>query len=296
MTPQGHDVLSDVLTLIRMRGGSVTTSQVKSDEKLSFEPGHAYFHFVSTGEAELRGSGVTVTTLQPGDLILLPRCFGHTLTVAPEMERTRTTHTRPYQRDGVMELFTGSFQFDAGPLTSLLSGLPEVIRLHNDVAAVPEWLQAILRFLTLEASEPSAGGQLMISRLIDLLVIRTLREWASERPTHQGWLSGLGDNRIGRALAAMHDDPARDWTIEDLASIATMSRSLFAGRFVAAVGEPPLRYLKNWRLTVAADMLRNGRMKVGEVAQQAGYASDAGFSRAFKASFGFPPSDLQRQG
>ena len=135
----------------------------------------------------------------------------------------------------------------------------------------------------------------MISRLIDLLVIRTLREWAASKPGHKGWLSGLGDKRIGLALSAMHTNPTYEWTIEELAGVAAMSRSLFAERFAAAVGEPPLRYLKNWRLTVAADMLRSGRMKVTEVAQQAGYESDAGFSRAFKACFGFPPSELQRQ-
>jgi transcriptional regulator GlxA family with amidase domain len=131
---------------------------------------------------------------------------------------------------------------------------------------------------------------------IDLLVIRTLRTWAASRPTNLGWLGGLAEERIGRALSAMHADPYRDWNVDALASIAAMSRSVFAERFTAKVGGPPLRYLTRWRLTIAADLLRTGGLKVTEAAQRVGYASDAAFSRAFKAHFGYAPSEARRIG
>lgn len=134
----------------------------------------------------------------------------------------------------------------------------------------------------------------MVSRLIDLLVIRTLRMWVSKQGNRAGWLSGLSDERIGRALNAMHMEPSRAWTVESLAETASMSRSIFSDRFTSVVGVPPLRYLTRWRLTLAADLLRTGTVKVTDVAFSAGYGSEAAFSRAFKAQFGYPPSDAHR--
>ena len=110
-----------------------------------------------------------------------------------------------------------------------------------------------------------------------------------------GWLGGLSEERIGRVLSAMHADPFRRWTVQSLAEVARMSRSIFAERFTAAVGEPPLRYLSRWRLTIAADLLRSGGLKVTEAAYRSGYASDAAFSRAFKAHFGYAPSEARSQ-
>jgi transcriptional regulator GlxA family with amidase domain len=134
----------------------------------------------------------------------------------------------------------------------------------------------------------------MISRLIDLLVIRTLRMWVSQQGDRLGWLSGLSDERVGRALNAMHLEPDRAWTVSALAETAMMSRSTFSDRFTAVVGLPPLRYLTRWRLTIAADLLRGGTLKVTEVAHGAGYGSEAAFSRAFKEEFGYPPRDAHR--
>jgi transcriptional regulator GlxA family with amidase domain len=127
-----------------------------------------------------------------------------------------------------------------------------------------------------------------------LLVIRTLRMWASRQSARTGWVSGLSDERIGRVLNAMHTAPDRAWTVESLAGIAGMSRSMFSDRFTALVGLPPSRDLTRWRLTIAADLLRTGTLKVTEVSQSAGYGSEAAFSRAFKAQFGYPPSEAHR--
>ncbi len=134
----------------------------------------------------------------------------------------------------------------------------------------------------------------MIGRLLDILFVQAIREWAVERPTNLGWMSGLGDPNIGRSLSAIHEDPARGWTVDALASIAGMSRSAFAQRFSSIVGATPLRYVTTWRLNVAADHLRSGTAKIGEIASMVGYGSEAALARAFKAEFGQTPGAFRR--
>jgi transcriptional regulator GlxA family with amidase domain len=192
-------------------------------------------------------------------------------------------------------LVGGFFSFEGSPLPAVMSALPPLIHIPRGDAGAPPWLAAISHFLVAEAQQPNPGSSLMISRLIDLLVIRTLRSWAASEANRMGWLGGLGEERIGRVLSAMHADPFRRWTVQSLAEVARMSRSIFAERFTSAVGEPPLRYLSRWRLTIAADLLRSGGLKVTEAAYRSGYASDAAFSRAFKAHFGYAPSEARAQ-
>ncbi|WP_158808428.1 helix-turn-helix domain-containing protein [Beijerinckia sp. L45] len=147
-----------------------------------------------------------------------------------------------------------------------------------------------------EADHPAPGSALMISRMIDLLVIRVLRSWADQQPDAARWLGGIGEERLGRALAAMHEDPAATWSVESLARLAAMSRSVFADRFATAFGEPPLRYLMRWRFTIAGDLLLQGDMPIGEIARRIGYESEPGFSRAFRASMGCSPSEHRSHG
>ena len=130
----------------------------------------------------------------------------------------------------------------------------------------------------------------MISRIIDLLVIRTLRTWVRLGHT-SGWLGGLSDPRIARALKVMHERPMQPWSIDALADVAGMSRSTFAERFSALVGRSPLRYQNEWRLNLARDMLARRDARIGEIGLRIGYESEAAFSRAYKALFGHPPRD-----
>jgi AraC-like DNA-binding protein len=134
----------------------------------------------------------------------------------------------------------------------------------------------------------------MISRLIDVLIIRVIRTWAQTRNVNDtGWLGALADPRISRALKAIHDEPFRKWTVADLAGEVGMSRSSFAERFSVLVKEGPLSYHNRWRLTLAHGLLGQANARVGDVARRIGYDSEAAFSRAFKAQFGVPPVDLR---
>ena len=307
MTAARSDVLSEVLTLIRLRGELVYTAHLSAPWGIRFMPGPAHFHFVEEGAVwvvPLEGEAIRVSA---GDLVLLPHGRGHSIvdSLDTPTETIDTVAEHSFNRNDLTMKIGGSgassrivggfFGFEGSPLPSITSALPTVIHIPRSDAGAPPWLAAISHFLVDEARVPNPGSSLMISRLIDLLVIRALRSWAAAQTRRTGWLAGLGEERISRALSSMHADPFRRWTVNDLAQIALMSRSIFAQRFAATVGEPPLHYLARWRLTIAADLLRSGGMKVTEAAQRVGYASDAAFSRAFKAHFGYAPSEARNQ-
>lgn len=308
MSAARSDVLSEVLTLIRLRGELVYTAHLGAPWGIRFAAGPSHFHFVEVGAAwviPLEGEAVRVNA---GDLVLLPHGRGHSIVDAPDTpaEAIDALTSRCFNRDDLTmriggagassQLVGGFFGFEGSTLPAITSALPTVVHIPRSDAGAPPWLAAISHFLVDEARVANPGSSLMISRLIDLLVIRALRSWASTQTRRTGWLAGLGEERISRALSAMHADPFRRWTVNDLAEVALMSRSIFAQRFSATVGEPPLHYLARWRLTIAADLLRSGGIKVTEAAQRVGYTSDAAFSRAFKAHFGYAPSEARSQG
>lgn len=308
MSAARSDVLSEVLKLIRLRGELVYSAQLGEPWGIRFLPGPAsHFHFVEEGAAWVIPPEGEPLRINTGDLVLLPHARGHSLVdsldTPAEAIDVLATHgfnsddlTLRVDGDGpTTRLVGGFFGFEGSALPAVISALPAVVHIPRSDAGAPPWLAAISHFLVDEARVPDPGSSLMISRLIDLLVIRALRSWASTQTHRTGWLAGLGDERISRALTAMHADPFRRWTVNDLAEVALMSRSIFAQRFAATVGEPPLHYLARWRMNIAADLLRGGGMKVTEAAQRVGYASDAAFSRAFKAHFGYAPSEARDQ-
>jgi AraC-like DNA-binding protein/mannose-6-phosphate isomerase-like protein (cupin superfamily) len=307
MSAARNDVLSEVLTLIRLRGELVYTAFLGKPWGLQFHPGAAHFHFVKTGKAWVTATGGKPIKVSEGDLVLLPLGVGHVITdcLYSPFEKIETIAAKYFNRDELVLRYGGSdpvtriiggfFSFEGSPLPTVMSVLPSVIHIPRGDTGTPAWLETISDFLVLEAKQQHPGSSLMISRLIDLLVIRTLRSWASTEANRIGWLGGLGDERIGRVLSAMHAAPFRNWTVQSFAKIAGMSRSIFAERFTGSVGEPPLRYLSRWRLTLASDLLRSGGFNVTEVAYRCGYASDAAFSRAFKAHFGYAPSELKNR-
>jgi AraC-like DNA-binding protein len=307
MTAARSDVLSEVLTLIRLRGELVYTAYLGAPWGIRFTAGPAHFHFVEEGTAWVIPAEGEAVCVNAGDLVLLPHARGHSIVDAPDTPAEAIDALAPHcfnREDLTMKvggpgassrLVGGFFGFEGSPLPAITSVLPTVVHIPRSDAGAPPWLAAISHFLVEEARVPDPGSSLMISRLIDLLVIRALRSWASTQTRRTGWLAGLGEERISRALSAMHGDPFRRWSVNDLAEVALMSRSIFAQRFAATVGEPPLHYLARWRLTIAADLLRSGGMKVTEAAQRVGYASDAAFSRAFKMHFGYAPSAARSQ-
>jgi len=297
------DVLSQVLTLIRLRGELVYSAQLRASWGIAFPKGPAHFYFVQTGVMWVKTSGAEPIPVKQGDMLLLPHGTGHLIFDDPGSQWAeignlvmnhfdRNESVLNYGGEGEeTKLVGGLFHFEGGSLAALMTALPLIVHIPSDEGKTPDWLHALTHFLIKESHEVEPGSSLMISRLIDLLVIRTLRTWAANQVNPNSWVGALGDERIGRALNAIHAAPYYAWTVESLASLAAMSRSIFAERFMAKVGEPPLQYVKRLKLTLAADMLAGG-MRVTQAAERIGYASDAAFSRAFKSQFGHAPSEV----
>jgi len=267
------DVLSQVLRLIRLRGERVYRTEMRHPFRQQIPPGLSHVHFVESGQLRIEPVDAAPLIAQAGDLILLPHGRGHTLADAGAGPPTR--------------FIGGLFCYEALPLPPIIAALPSVVMIGGDGGAVPRWLEAMMQHLLVEATEPRPGSTLMISRMIDLLVIRTLRTWAELHPRPS---AALCDDRIAKVLRAIHGEPEHSWTLESLAQRAAMSRSAFAEHFTKLVGDSPLRYLTRWRLSLADELLRSGSVGVAEAAHRVGYGSEAGFSRAFKAHHGYAPN------
>lgn len=182
---------------------------------------------------------------------------------------------------------------DARPFNPLLHALPRIIRVSDDAGGT---LGAYVRFALAESKVPRIGGESVLGRLSELMFLHVVRRYLEGLPADQtDWLAGLRDEPIGRALAALHRNPARAWTLQSLAREAGISRSVLAERFMQFVGHPPIEYLTSWRMQLAANQLRSSTESVAEIANRVGYESEAAFSRAFKKAVGAPPSEWRKR-
>lgn len=265
------DLLSNVLAQIRLTGDTVYSRSLGETDHLELDVDAAHICIVTQGALHIESNDPSALVIDAGDLALLPHGASDLRLVASDMAAT---------------VVVCRFWFDPESLRSMIFALPRCIHLRRADSA--GWLDGIVHFLMIEAHDVQPGAALMISRIIDLVVIRTLRTWVQQGQS-SGWLGGLSDARIARVLKAIHERPMQRWSIESLAGIAGMSRSSFCARFTALVGRSPLRYQNEWRLGLARDMLARRSARVGEVGLCIGYESEAAFSRAYKALFGHSP-------
>ncbi|KGE69730.1 MULTISPECIES: AraC family transcriptional regulator [Pseudomonas] len=267
------DLLSQVLAQIRLTGDRVYACTLAQAQPLELDEKSAHICVLQQGQLRLEIAGQPPKTLNQGDVILLPHSPAGLAMTAVE---------------GAATVVICRFWFDASSFQAMLFALPRLIHIqHADAAA---WSEGILHFMLLEAHDTQPGGALMISRLIDLVVIRILRTWVHQGLAF-GWLGGLSDARIARALKVIHETPGKQWRIDALAEMAGMSRSNFCDRFSTLVGRSPLRYQNEWRLALAKTMLSKQDARIGEVGFAIGYESEAAFSRAYKAYFGRSPRE-----
>ena len=184
----------------------------------------------------------------------------------------------------------------SGEVTDGSTSGGQTTREMNPAPDATGWLPMTLRHMIHEADDGKPGSSTMLSRLAELLFVEVLRRYAQQRPPgHTGWLAGVGDPEVGRALGCLHAEPQRNWTVDELARSVALSRSALAQRFCDLIGEPPMRYLAGWRLQVARQLLTQPGMGVAEVASRVGYDSEAAFNRAFKRHVGLPPAAWRRQ-
>jgi transcriptional regulator GlxA family with amidase domain len=179
----------------------------------------------------------------------------------------------------------------------LLENLPPIITAGNSSNGGEDLIAQFVRFAVAEAAGKHAGSESVLTKLSELMFIDVVRRYLEKLPSEQaGWLGGLRDPLVGKALSLMHAKPAHDWTLEELAKQAGLSRSVLAERFSQFVGIPPMQYLAKWRMQIAAEMWSGGNTNVAGIAARVGYQSEAAFSRAFKKAIGVAPSAWRRRG
>jgi AraC-like DNA-binding protein len=194
--------------------------------------------------------------------------------------------------DGATLLVTGTYQWPGETSRRLLDALPAHLVVRGD-----SWENPLVGFLAEEIAKDEAGQEAVLDRLLDLLLIAALRAWfAREDAAAPGWYRAQGDPVVGPALKLIHNEPARPWTVASLAAETGVSRAALARRFTALVGEPPMAFLTAWRLSLAADLLREPGATVGSVAPQVGYSSAFALSTAFKRVRGVSPAEHRAGG
>jgi AraC-like DNA-binding protein len=298
------DPLAVALQPLRMTGAFYCSSELTEPWGMTLPPlpGYAWFHVLSEGRCELEAEAAG-TTLRRGDLALVPHGTGHVLRSAPgvaapdilDLDREQISDRYELLRAGGggerARLICGAVRFDHPAAQNLVELLPGIVRVDD---AAP--MQATLALIAAETSEPRPGGEAVVTRLADILVIQAIRAWIETDPeARAGWLGALRDERIGRALNLIHAEPERDWTVAALARDVAMSRSAFAARFTELVGVPVLRYLTEWRMRLAQGRLEEDGVTVATVAAELGYGSEAAFARAFKRVTGTAPRTAARE-
>ena len=267
----------------------------------------ALFHLLVEGQATVRVRGHDEVSLEAGDIVVLPRGDAHELWNGPVSQLTDASGLLPKLLGGAIASERGG---GSGPITKFicgyigcdrhaerlfLAGLPPLFKVNIRREASGEWIESSIRYLASERATTSAGRTALLAKLAEALFIETLRRYMAELPAERtGWLAAVRDPAIGRALAAIHREPAQAWTVAGLAKQAGASRSVFASRFNELLGEAPLAYVTRWRIQLGARLLDTTTDSVLQIALNVGYESEAAFNRAFKREFDLPPARYRR--
>lgn len=300
-----YDVLSETLDDFGMSGVFYAASEMAAPWGIGIPPmpGTMIFHLLTRGSAVIEVAGEQAS-LRPGDVMLVPHGAGHAILDGPGSEPTplfdlpREELGDRYERihlDGpgeVTELLCGAVRFSGLGVTRLVESLPPILVAAPEDAA---WMRASFGLIADESRNPRPGSDVVTARLADVLVIQAIRAWLESTTPDRGWVAGLRDPQLGRALAAFHSAPGEDWSLESLARVAGVSRSGFAARFSELMGEPAMTYVTAWRMALAARLVRDEKLPLSRVAARVGYRSEAAFNRAFRRAHGVTPGVFARR-
>ena len=295
------DVLTDWLRTIDTNAVVLCRSRMPAPwgMRISAREG-VMFHIVPEGTCWLRTKGDELIQLRQGDLVLLPQGLDHDVvddprSAAEPLERFLSRPSFPSNGNSMTTLICGVYMADVELTHPMLLALPPVMHFSAAGLRSRPSLAAMLDLLTHEIEEPFPGGEALIQSLFDALFVYIVRAWSEEgAEKKRGWLSALKEPLLSKAMARIHAEPAKAWTVASLAQEAGLSRAAFARRFTEQVGEPPLAYLTRWRMMVAARLLNSSEASLAEVAEQVGYESEFAFSRAFKRSRGVAPAQFRQ--
>ena len=297
-----NDPLADVISLLQPR--AVFSRHISGAGRWGVRYsafGEPSFCVVLDGSCRLTVDGHRPLTLEAGDFVLLPATPGFTMSglepgrierFDPKVTSQVPGEVRHGTRGGPpdVRLLGGWFVFDSPDSTLLVSLLPSLVHVRG-----VERLSVLVRLVGEESSERKPARDLVLTRLVEVLLIEALR-LTPGKDASPGLLRGLADPRVAPAIRQMHGQPARSWTVAQLARTAALSRSAFFERFTRTVGVPPMEYLLAWRMAVAKDLLHRHDLGLAEVAERVGYGSASTFSTAFSRHVGRPPGRYAREG
>ncbi len=316
------DALSDVLRVAHLTGGvflhadffapwciAARIPREHCGPTLGVASHMIIYHYVIDGEVRIRVEGADEDDVMigGGEIVLLPRndphLMGSDLSLPPVLGRDVV---RPPEAGGLYSIHHGGdgkrtrmicgFLGCASAEGNLvISSLPPLLKLSVEPGAATEWIRSTFQYAADEVAAGRPGSETVLAKLSELLFVETVRRHVDALPEGQtGWLAGLREPYVARALALLHRDVTRRWTVDDLSREVGLSRSALADRFIRLIGVPPMHYLASWRMQVATQKLRNTSASLAQVAEIVGYDSEAAFSRAFKKSFGAAPATWRR--
>lgn len=313
------DALSETLRVVRLIGaifinGRFTAPWCYQSPHADYaapmlEPGAErviIFHMITEGECYVEMVGQSPVHLVAGDAVIFPQGDAHRMTSTPGIPAATGAKLdvvlakRPRQLvygggGAVTRLVCGYLACDARLARMLLAGLPAVVKVNVRGSDAGAWLESSLRYALSEARSPRPGGMGVLAKLSEVLFIEFLRIYMNQQiPSAKGWLAGVGDRIVGAALGLLHKQPARAWTLEDLAKEVGTSRSVLAEKFQLIVGIAPMQYLTQWRMLLAANLLSTSNATLIQIAEEVGYQTDTAFSRAFSREYGVPPAKWRR--
>jgi AraC-like DNA-binding protein/mannose-6-phosphate isomerase-like protein (cupin superfamily) len=295
------DTVSDLLRSLRVRSNVFCLATMRAPWGFGVPAQDvASFHIVLDGGGVLEVDGEPPLELARGDLVVLPHGDAHVVRDGPgsavtpietlEPETETSWEVRAGADGPPTELICGTFELVNAQL--LLSALPSVLRIPGRAGRPVEWLEASVRLLRGEMPVCEPGAEEIVTRVTDVLVAQAIRVHLLDNGRD---VAVLGDPQIGAAVRLIHADPARPWTVTELAARVALSRSAFSSRFRALTGESPMRYVARFRLAHASELLRASDTPLAGVARSSGYGSEASFSRAFQRWFGTTPGSYRRR-
>jgi AraC-like DNA-binding protein len=315
------DALSDLLQTVKLNGALFLEARFTAPWCALVHPSYGaaemlarfnpvvFFHILTAGrcQARLAAGGETIK-LAAGDLILMPQgdthLLGSDLQLAPVdsdlLMRPALPGGMPTVDHGgggdEARFLCGFLSCDKALCRPLLDALPRLLRVSLGDGPAAAWLMSLAHRGAQENAAPGPGAGTMLAKLAELLFVEAMRRYIEALPAQQtGWLAGLRDRYVGRALTLIHEQPTHVWTADELAERVGLSPSALRQRFADLLGQAPMQYLTRWRLALAAATLRSTDRAIAQVAEEFGYESESAFNRAFKREFEMPPAAWRRQ-
>lgn len=326
-----QDTLSDVLRTVRLRGAVfyyvsyrdrwAAEAPAAREIAAAVMPGAEHlieYHMVAKGNGWAAVAGLEPVRLAAGDIVMFPQGDAHVMSSAPGLQPRRfgadwvfeTRHVpKPMPisyHDGVEQpgapmpvdtadtvVVCGFIGCDLRPFNPLIAALPRL--LHIPATQTGHWIGRVIEQAAAESRSPGPGSDAMLARISEMAFVDAVRRYVDSLPEPTaGWLAGLRDRYVGRALALLHEKPAEPWSLDELGRQVGLSRSALHERFVQFIGTPPMQYLTHWRMQLASNLLRGTNANVASIALEVGYESEAAFARAFKRAVGMPPAAWRR--